>query len=361
MKIAIITIIDMINYGNRLQNYAVQRILESKGYEVETINAISLRRFCMNFTKKFMQGFLPHSLVKKRAYWSREIVFEQFTKKYISQRNLLSIDGKISKRIIADYDFFFVGSDQIWNPEFAALDIPNGGTYNRFLAFANQKQKIALAPSFGVDRIPEEYKDRYTEGLKKFKAISCREEVGADIVEDLSGERPPVLIDPTLMLSKNEWNKIVEEIPELDIGRPYILKYVLGIQSQEYRTRIEKLAEENGLQIIELLKEDNNKLFNASPGMFIWLIKNASLVCTDSFHATVFSFIYDVPYLLHEREDTLQSMNSRITTLLQKLGLPQITDDNMPQNVLTCNYKEAKNKLENEKRYFDEFLEKALQ
>lgn len=360
MKIAIVTIIDMINYGNRLQNYAVQHILQFKGYEVETFNAISFKRFGMNYTKKLCKMFFPHTFAKKRTYWSREVIFQRFTNKYIKQRNLLSVNGTIHQKVASEYDYFVVGSDQVWNPEFIRLDIPNRGIENRFLEFAKPEQRIALASSFGVDKIPAEYKSGYTEGLKGFKAVSCREEAGADIVECLVGGRPPVLIDPTLMLSRNEWDEIIEEVPGLDIGKPYILKYVLGMQSDKYKAKIERLAEKKGMQVIELLKEGNDTLFNASPGMFVWLIKNAALVCTDSFHATVFSFIYDVPYLLHKREDTLQSMNSRINTLLQKLSLPEITDENIPENILICNYKDAKNKLDAEKKCFDEYLDRVF-
>ena len=161
-------------------------------------------------------------------------------------------------------------------------------------------------------------------GLDKFKAISVREDTAADIVEKYTGTRPVVLMDPTLCLSSNAWSKL-ETLPDCNFSKPYLLLYFLGEISSERKEKIRQFAEENNLNIINLLDE---KLYDKlSPSDFIFLIHHARFVITDSFHGAVFSIIFKRHFLVFNREDGLSKMNSRIETLLNKFDFQWINLD----------------------------------
>ena len=356
MKIGIVTIIDYINYGNRLQNYAVQKILEQMGHTVDTIVAVSYRRSCMNVVKKIAAP----AISLKRPYIKREKEFKKFTKEYINEKKIYTYKGDIPESINKKYDFFVLGSDQIWNPEFINFDVPNGGIKNRFLDFAENRKKIAISPSFGVSEISDEFKEIYKNGLSRFYKLSVREDAGAEIIKKLIGKTADVLIDPTLMLTASQWKSIAKPAP-INYKKPYILKYVLGNESEEYKKYIKSIAQTNDLEIHEMMSLNEKNLYDAAPDVFIDLVANASLVCTDSFHATVFSILFGKPFLLHEREDALSSMNSRLETLLRKLHLENRFPDNIKyENIFDADYNEAYRELEKERKAFREYLEKSF-
>lgn len=358
MKIAIVTIIDMINYGNRLQNYAMQEVLKEMGYEVETLIVLSAKRYIMNSFKHILYKLNPQMMYKLRPYMKREKPFGDFSKKWIHERVVYTLKGNAPEKLAKEYDCFVLGSDQVWNPEFMNLDVPNGGVYNRFLQFAEKHQRIAVSPSFGVSTISAKWESIYREKLAEFQGLSSREKAGGEIIENLTGRRAEVLLDPTMMVSVEHWNKFASK-PSVDTEKPYLLKYILGHQSNTYKEKICNIAEKNGLIIYELMSEDMEELLTATPDQFIYLIKHAKVVCTDSFHATVFSILFDKPFLLHKRDDVLASMSSRLETLLESLGLEKClyAED---VDIAECSYKDAKQIINEEKKHFRNFIKNCV-
>ena len=255
---------------------------------------------------------------------------------------------------ITKYDFVISGSDQVWNPTFGRLrDVD-------LLCFVEPDKRVAFSASFGVSYIPEDIENKVGKALKKFKAISVREDVGKKIVEDLTGRTDvEVLIDPTMLLTADEWDKVSKK-PTMLKNDKYILNYFLGNLSDERRNEINRVAKENNCEVINILDKES-PFYECGPSEFLYLEKNAFLICTDSFHSSVFGILYNTPFLVFEREDNNASMNSRLDTLLSKFKLEDRRyKGKITKKDLKCDYKEAYNILDKERIKSMNFLKKAL-
>lgn len=319
MKIGIITITNGENYGNRLQNYAVQYVLESLGCEVETIKNTTKQRKISKIKDKLniiapiynVTGIKKIQLLNRllRAYR-----FNKFTKKYIHKSKFIINKNLIPVDIENSYDYFVCGSDQIWNPKFyfnSEID---------FLTFARPEQRIAYAPSFGIDEIPKEKVDEYKKLINGIRCLSVREKSGAKIIKTLTGRKVEVLIDPTLMLTKKEWLKISSK-PKINLNERYILIYFLGVLDEETKENIKNISKEKGLKTINLLDVSNKESSFFNPEEFIYLINNAELMCTDSFHGVAFSILMNTNFLVFSRKGISYSMNSRMENILELFNM----------------------------------------
>ena len=206
---------------------------------------------------------------------------------------------------------------------------------------------------------------KFGSAIKRFHKISLREAHGKKIIEELTGRKDiEVLIDPTMLLTTNEWDDVSKRPSELDKygNKKYILNYFLGDLSESRKKEIERISDENNCFIINLL-DKNDPFYCCGPSEFLYLEKNAFLICTDSFHSSVFAILYNRPFVIFDREQNgVENMNSRIDTLINKFKLKdrkyngkKITKDN-----LNHNYTEAYKILEKEREKSKKFLEKAL-
>lgn len=326
MKIGIITLNGYNNYGNRLQNYALQFFLEKLNIKSDTIwcdekynylpDIIRPRCTCnVKFWIKYILNINNTRLfIKKHVYDAiKEYNIKKFSDKNINIKYNFGLKNELNNK----YDYFIVGSDQVWNPFF--WDFWNSKkNYIKicFLQFANKEKRIAYAASFGISKIPKDYIDLFKINLKNMKAISVREKTGSKIIEKLIGRNVPVVVDPTILLSKEEWQKI-ELVPEWYHGEKYILTYFLGNPS----SIIENLAKKNGWKIYNLMDINNLDLYTSRVEEFVYLIEHAKLVATDSFHACVFSILMNTPFLVVNRQQKgVADMTSRIDTLLELFG-----------------------------------------
>lgn len=351
LKVGIVTINDDDNYGNRLQNYAVQEILKKANSEPITLK----NEIVLNSKKLFLlriPKFLLYRYKKnKERNKERALKFKEFNKNINFSKNIVLPFSKISKK----YDFFIAGSDQIWKPTYGRMrDVD-------FLCFANDNQKISFSASFGISELPENKKEYAKKNLDTFKAISVREDAGKKIVKELTGrEDVEVLVDPTMLLSAEEWD-LVSKRPEQLKSDKYILNYFLGELPEEWNKEIKRIAKENNCEIINIL-DKSSQFYKTGPSEFLYLEKNAFLICTDSFHSCVFSIIYDKPFINFNRTDDRVNMNSRLDTLLTKFNLSNRRFKNkITEELLICDYSEAKKILEKEKEKSMKFLKKALE
>ena len=348
MKTGIVTINDNDNYGNRLQNYALYKILENNNFDVTTIvnepfsntKKLYLLRILKNINYKG-----TYSDNKKRAQ-----NFKEFNKNIKFSSKKITAYSKLK-----EYDYVITGSDQVWNPDFGRLrDVD-------LLTIVPGNKRIAFSASFGVNDILDKIKPRVANELKKFKAISVREDRGKEIVEELTGRKDvEVLVDPTMLLTSEEWDKVSKKPTMLKTDK-YILNYFLGELSEERRKEINRVAKENNCEVINIL-DKNSPFYECGPSEFLYLEKHAFLICTDSFHSSVFAIIYNTPFLVFNREQkTLVNMNSRLETLLSKFKLEKRKyNEKITQDDLVCDYKEAYKILEKERLKADKFLRKAL-
>lgn len=369
MKVAIITISDYDNYGNRLQNYALQKFLENQGHEVTTIvnSPVSIRmsriialKSGYNTFKKFgLKGLLnkineKKNIDKKNALSKKRSNFIEFSKEYITESNYSINPSDIPEHLAEEYDYFIVGSDQVWNPNFRHMSPID------FLTFANKNQRIAYAPSFGVSNIEKKYKKKYATWLNGIEKISIREESGQNLIQNLTDHKVPILVDPTMLISKEDWITLSKEYS----GKPqkkYLLTYYLGELSKEKQIWIEQIARENELEILKLADYNNLKEYSLRPDEFIDLISSATLFLTDSFHGTIFSIIMNTPFVVFDRISHVGSMSSRIDTLLRKFEFENRKWEKIKyDNVFDIDFSKVTSIQKIEKNKSISFIEKAI-
>lgn len=310
-KVGILTINDNNNYGNRLQNYALQEYLKST-FDVtcETVWNNINRSFYWRL-KREIKNFIK--LLLKNNDGIRYYNFKKFSKKIKHSRYKIN-NSFVPKQLNFSYDYFITGSDQVWNPNHNRL------TKNDLLSFASPEKRVAYAASFGVSKIEKKYVGLLKNELEKFNLISVREDDGKKIIEKETGlKNAKVLIDPTMLLTCEQWSSIVKKPNQLK-NKDFILCYFLGKIDNKLEHNIKKYADKNNLDIINILDKNSN-FYNCGPDEFLYLEKHAKLICTDSFHSCVFAIIFNTPFQIFERNDEHLSMNSRLNTLLKKFNL----------------------------------------
>ncbi len=356
MKVGIVTCYDNNNYGNRLQNYAVQQILKKQNVDVETIVNDSIKqKRNLKISNFFQRGIkkLYRIVFETRIVNKRRRNFEYFTNRYIKKTDFCITPDNIKQNLNNDYDYFVAGSDQIWNPNWRLTNID-------LLSFAEGRKRIAFSASIGAREIPKEKQEIFIKEIKKFKSISVREKNAEKIIEELTGRKDVMtLLDPTMLITIEEWDKIVKRPKVLNTDK-YILTYFLGDLSNERKREIKRVAKENNCKIINLL-DKKSKFYTTGPSEFLYLEKNAFLICTDSFHACIFAILYEKPFFIFDREGEACDMMSRIDTLLETFNLQDRKySGKIDKNMLECNYFENYKILEEERKKANEFIEKAL-
>lgn len=365
IKIGIITLDGCQNFGNRLQNYAVQMVLLNYG-KVETIehanfyaskfDLLYFYALCKRLVKKSIRIFKAgiKFIFKHKHFIDEQNRVKQFKKFNENIKFGPKIKRKNVNKLNDKYDYFAVGSDQIWNPYFFDTQCI------MFLTFASPEKRIAIAPSIGVTKLSQEQINNFKNGLKSFKCLSCREESGSVLINSITGKECITLIDPTLMLSKEQWN-IVSVKPQChNDDQKYILLYFLGEITEEYQKIIRNISDKYSLKVINIYDE-NSKYYTCGPSEFIYMVSHCEIMLTDSFHGCVFSYIYDKPFRIFERESkNVVSMNTRLTNLINVLHLDNLFLDEKTNvdNILNVNY--DKTYLYIEQNKFNEYLKKCF-
>ena len=350
-KVGIITLTEGCNYGNRLQNYAVQTILTQMGFSVDTIKVKSSKNRIRDRFKLNLKMILNCNC---SGYEERVYKFNIFNKKYISFSRYIC--EKSVDKINDVYDYFVCGSDQIWNPLF------QDNTEEYYLSFVANKPKIALAASFGVSSIPEEKKDKITGFINRLDNVSVREESGKEIINELCCKNVEVLFDPTIILDKKEWVKI-EKKPR-GVDGDFIFCYLLGEYSCEQWNNIEECGNKNNAEIVYLRNEfkmdEKDKGFG--PDEFLWLIHHCKKVITDSYHAIIFSLIFEKQFTLLKRpfQEGLGDMSTRLICLGNKFGFGNALGENNCDLVVDVDYKYVEKTILEEKERYREYLQKAF-
>lgn len=379
MKIGIITILKVNNYGAELQAYATQAVLKKLGYDAEIIDYLFYKHpkhkktkasaplFTFPFVCKLKEWLYPKisalkSLPNHAAFDCREKRFDDFHKENTSlSPTYYSIDELYSAHL--DYDVYVTGSDQVWNPGIYSSIAPY------FLTFAPKgKKRIAYASSFGVEQIPVYAINYYKEWLRAYDAIGVREKNALKLVEDIANVKATLVLDPTLLLTKNDWDKVSKPvIPE--IRGNYILLYELTpcpyILELAYY-----LSKNKGLRIVRICKDAHKQdkghniinIIDAGPAEFLSLFSGASLIITNSFHGTAFSinFQKDFYTVLPLRKKN----NSRQRSLLELFGLTErlIMESSPLPDALKMNidYTYANQRLNEERNKSIHYLQHAI-
>lgn len=356
--IGIVTLYGNYNYGNKLQNYAVQTIFEGLGLSVVTIN--TEKDEYIADTKKMIKYFLSLFGIKRfendkdfLLNVRREIIFKKFSSKYLKVKKF---NSKNDCSIKDECSSFVTGSDQVWND----WNLPSENLNFYFLQFVEKNRRIAISPSFGVSFIKKNYEEIYRQGLNGFNLLSCREIQGKEIIQQYTDTECEVLLDPTMIVDKEHWEKILYPCA-LKPKNKYLLVYMLGTLDEDYKNYIIDIKERYKLDDVYLMDKRVKESFLIDPCQFLYLIQEAAIVLTDSFHATVFSIIFERPFLCFQRKGLEFAMESRIDGLLKQFNLENrkygLCDIN---NLLTVNFLDSKQVLIKEKFKFYNYIRNAL-
>lgn len=372
-KVGIVTLHGYFNYGNRLQNYAVEQVLKSLGCEVETIRNESIPKNNSNVIKKVLRLLINNpkqffvKIFKKINSNNKDKKVEEFntrkkerfinfSKEFLNESDFFISPNNIPENFEADYDYFITGSDQVWNPTIGS------SSPLHFLFFATQEKRIAFSPSFAISEIPVEYRDNFRKWINEMNYLSVRENEGAEIINRLAGRNAPVLVDPTMVLTKEDWKSIADEFPSKP-EKNYLFTYILGNLSNEKEKSIKEIAKDNNLEIVNLADQNKLDYYTSGPREFLDFIKSASLVLTDSFHASIFSIIFKTPFIVFDRMDNNLPMNSRINTLLKKFDLMSRYNLSLNSNnneIFSMNFDKVENILTKEREKVMSYLKEAL-
>lgn len=355
----IVTIYDPTpNYGNRLQNYAVQFVLERIDVSSKTVSFQKCELEWRKELKYFAQKMTGYRLPGNKNYWRNEpariLTFNRFNKKFIHTERITAID-QISKT-----DFYILGSDQVWNPTWYTDSVLKKDLF--LLTFAKPEQKVCFSPSFSVDSLDDEWIPWFKEHLGTIPKLSVRENAGARIIKELTGRDAVVTIDPTMMLNQREWMSIAKQPKNVDCSGTYILTYFLGGESLQAEHDINRYKDEIGVDnVYNLLDYNQPDIFVSGPSEFIYLIDHAQLILTDSFHACVFSFLFGKPFLCYDRIGVENSMNSRMETLFTKFDLQRkYVNSGLPNELMECDYSKGYITLEKEREKMIHFLKESM-
>ncbi len=345
-KVLNYTLYGNYNYGNKLQNLAVQNILEKYGFESHTVVfKIINYHTVVNFIKKVIKRILRKD-IKDRKRLNNFVAFDKNIRK-IKYR-------KIRKK---ENDFIVIGSDQVWNPyDYMSRAIV------RKINKEKRISKISLAASISSDNIPTEYLKDYVQHFKSIKDISVRENEGKELIKKYTKrDDVTVLSDPTILVEKTIWDNYAKEPEMMKKDQKFILTYFLGEMSDKRKKEINRIAEKNDCIIIDIMNKES-EFYECGPQEFLWLEKNAFLICTDSFHSSVFALLFNRPFIVYDREQKgINNMSSRINTFLEKFQLKdrKYTGE-LDEKYLICDYTKAYEIVKNEKMQADKFLKNAL-
>lgn len=358
-KILLITIQDNNNIGNRLQNYALQKILQQYGAEVTNLDCgytsvLSFKVLIKNQIKKYL-GYLGSERYaeKYRMFINTQLrckSIAQFTKGYITDVQQVTYENVFEKNWNT-YDLAIVGSDQVWHKWRSA---PNELPYY-YLEFMPETKRVAYAASFGFEDFPLADRSEHINGLNGMHEISCRENSGCTLVRKATGKKAIHVLDPTLLLKAKDWREIESDIfSVVTLDERFIFAYFLGDITEEYRQFIDNVVQKRGLRIINFFDMQDEAIAQCGVGEFISFIDCADYVLTDSFHCTVFSILFEKEFTVFRRkQEGFEKMYSRIEELLQSVGRTDSAYDGISSD-MSC---ESLQELYQKSR---EYLEKIL-
>lgn len=367
-KVGIITMHKVLNYGSALQAYALQYIIEKQGYNVELIDYtypnkyhLSLRKG-PSFIKKALMFILHFCLGFPERKQKKQ--FDKFYQQYFKLSRIYSSKEDINNEP-PTYDIYVTGSDQVWNPYYIGHDT----TFMLSFVKSNAK-RLSYSASFATNNLSSNIKSIFKQHLEKYSSLSVRESQGNNILQELLGREAQVVLDPTLLLTKNEWIEI-GKTSNLKFNKPYILVYILGYSLNPYPYVIEVIEDAQkklNMEVVILslsnlkmrFRKNVRRINGAAPQDFINLFANASLVITDSFHGTAFSINLERDFISIVNDK--KSSDDRVLNLLNLVNAKEKAlkiGSRYPNNFNT-NSTEIRSNLESLRELSMNYLKNAL-
>ena len=326
MKLGLLTFHTAANYGAALQAYAFEKFLSDKGYDCEYINYVnasraheysmtwhiwdSLRHGKLTSAVAYMLGAPFMALRKKR--------FDRFYDKYLRKTKQVYKSSAEASQLNNCYDYFVVGSDQVWNP------VCNGDDTAFLLDFVkDDKKRVSYSPSFGLTEVDAAHKEAYKENLNRFASIGVREKVGQKIVKELTGRDATLVLDPVLLLTKEQW---MEVMPKKEKKERFIFSYTnRDSQMADFLKTGYEIGERKHYVLSrytkpgDFLNKNVRVKYYMSPEEFLWVVNNAEMIVSASFHCVAISIILNRPFVAITTGD--EGKDERLLNMLRTLGL----------------------------------------
>ncbi len=346
MRIKTITCHEVYNYGASLQEYALLKVLENMGHDVEAIRykpdylsqhfnllAISNNRYEKNFLFKY--AYLLAKLPRRIYDLKRKREFDKFSLKYIKTTKKKYTTNFELKQNLPQAEAYICGSDQIWNSFFQ-----NGKDPSFYLDFVPEgKLKISYAASFAIETLEEDIKPFVKEKVERLNKISVREASGVEILNGLGINEVVQVLDPVFLLPSTFWEgNFVENIPD---NKDYIFIYDFD-SNKQIEVIAKKLSKEKGCQIVTVnknIKYADKNFYLDGPEKFLTLMYNAKYILTNSFHSVAFSLIFKKNFLVFNRSEKINTRMKDLLTSVRASNLLLKQDDFDYREIEEINYK----------------------
>lgn len=350
-RIAIVTWLGSGNYGTSLQSYSLVYKVQQLGYPTIFLNKVGVLR-------SIQQLFSFIRSRKQETLTSRQRNFQRFWDLY-PMRMYYTILSPLQMGNAVDV--YITGSDQIWNTYFSWDPF-------YYLYFAGKSKRIAYASSLGADSINPKYRSKMRRYLRQFSHISLREQSSVPLLnQELGRSDVCCMPDPTFLLSNSDWKQICNGACVSSIsGEPYILVYMIGA-NPIYGEMVKDIRIQTGISRIVVIPSAESSpmqiegaliVSDAGPKEFVSLIKNASIVCTDSFHATALSINFSIPFSVGKRfkDAEVRSQNSRLYDLLAHYGLSHRLYEGQVFNWLNEDWERVQRVVKNDRETAETYL-----
>ena len=370
-KVCVVTWYGGTNYGTNLQAYALVKKLNLMGYTA-TIKG-DIKKNINYFLHPYIvldriQCKINNKFLEKNSSKNKEDTRKiKLFKKFVDEIPKLNSYGKKDwEKVKKEYSAFITGSDQVWNPNYF-----QGAMMLDFIT-SGEIKKVAYAPSIGVNSLSVKMQHKYKKLLKDYCAVSVRERKAAELLKNISPVSVQVVLDPTMLLTCTEWAEVADKAiiqNEWNINEKYILCYFVGERS-DYDNYVKQVIDETNMRCLVIPINQNisidscKTIAGVGPNEFVWLIKHAAIVVTDSFHASVFSILYHKEFYVLKRfaENSLSSQNSRLHQILEMYALSErwIEDENKFIRQRYIDYKKVETILEEKRLFSESFLKEFL-
>lgn len=367
MKIAVITLHRVRNYGSSLQTLATQKALQREGCQVEIIDYYPerytslgllrrLKKKSRHFEKNPILLFAAKAVISI-SYVKKKLVFDRFLKKYINLTPEMYRSEEELQDDLPQADAYCTGSDQVWNSYWnEGIDAPF------YLSFVPAGcYKFSYASSIGNAKLSDEEVSAVKPYLKQYKHITVRENTGIEVIKNMGIQDVDQMLDPTLLFGAEEWAKYTSDKFS---GKKYVVTYNL-----HHDPRIDQYA-------VNVAKEKKLKVYNISynfhdivrKGRLKWcpsieeylgLIRDAQYVITDSFHATVFSILFQKKFMVIYPEKA----STRIRSILKVFGIQDRGSEDVPNTekiMSEIDFSAVFSKLEQERKKAKQYIRKVI-
>lgn len=365
MKVGILTMHRVTNFGSVLQAYALQNFLFKYGVDNELIDYVYPNEFHKEHVKlpwRFKLGLLKQRI--KRVFFKPKPVKLPKIQEFIENDLKKSKKTFCLKQDLAanypSYDIYVTGSDQVWNTKYL-----KGDNSFMFPFLKDNEKRISYASSFGVFNLPKSEGLNWLEPLSRYSNISVREKKAQKILDDYMGIKSTLLVDPTLLLSKEEWIQFSDN--SINIEESYILLYLLDYAWNPFpyaETFVRHYETLLGYKVV-VIEPQNMKekyphwifLKDLSPRNFVNVFNNAALIITSSFHGTAFSINLERPF--YSIINNISTNDDRIESLCELVGLEdQLVPYNseFPDFNKRIYFDKSRNSLQQEREKSKKFL-----